>query len=222
MLSGLDWSTPLRKTHLGIHGRQFLCIALGAAAAAPLWLLSFPAGYWFIKLWAALTTGSTLGMIFGTIWQLRDPGRRAQTSGQFIALGIGGWGFLSAISLFLLAPMMRAQEEQRTLMRSLDPAQILEVWISPDGQAQRRLQDRERIAAFAALAKAAESFHPDHEGTEKRFRLTFVRRGLPPLDYEGRVPTRHLDDIVLQYRSGFALSELLIPGGRKWLEDVTR
>jgi hypothetical protein len=222
MLSGLDWATPLKKIRLAAHGRQFLSVGIGAILSAIVWHLAFPFGYWFIKLWAGLTTGATFGMMVGTIWQLRDPGRRSVTSGWFVLTGIGGWGLFACVSLILLAPMLRAQEVQRSLMRSLDPAGISEILVSAEGRGERRIQDRERIGAFIALARHAESFHPDHEGTVSRFRVTIIRRGDAPLDYQGRVPTRHLNDLALQYRAGFSLSEILIRDGRKWVEEAAR
>jgi len=205
MFSGLD---------LVVHRRLLLSIAIGAALSSLIWWLAFPMGYWFLKLWGGTTTGAFLGLILGAIWQVRDASRRSRTSGKLLVQGLVGLGIFSAVSVGMLAPMMVLQEREVLMLRTLDPARISEARLEG-----RRL-DRKKLDEFLRLAKDAEVFHPDHEGTLQRFTLTLIRQGEAPREYEGRIPTKHTNDIALQFRTGAILSEILIKGGRKWLESV--
>jgi hypothetical protein len=198
-------------------------MATGAALASLVWSLAFPIGFWFLKLWAGISTGGLLGLVLGMIWQLRDDRRRSQTSGKFLMHGMIALGLFSAVALFLMAPMMRAEQKQCFVLRSLDLSRISEARVSVQGREECRILDREKLDSFVTLAKNAEPFRPDHEGALMSFKLTLIPRGDSPLEYEGRIPTKHTDDIALQFRAGAMLkNEILIKGGRKWLEDGIR
>lgn len=208
--------------NLRVHWRLLASFAIGALLGGLIWSLVFPFGFWFMKIWAGMTTGGLVGLILGTRWQFRDADRRSRTSGKFLRQGWIGLGLGSAVSLFMLAPKMHLEQKQRSLFRSLDPARIVEVRIHAQGREERRIVDRRTLESFIALARTAEPFHPDHEGTVLSFKLVLVQQGEAPLEYAGRIPTKHTDDIALEFRTGAMLSEILIGGGRKWLEEAIR
>lgn len=220
MLRQLDWDTSLNKVNIADHWRVLLCAAVGAVPATLIWHTFFPHTFWFIKLWTGFATGATAGVFPGLWWQVRDNERRPSTSGRFAATCIFGWGALAVISVFCWMPDLHAQEKERARIRSLAVADISSISIRIDGRRFRHIQDPELFASFVACSKHAELFYPSHEGSTIKFQIVIFRNNGSSLEYDGRVPERHQDDFSLEFRGYFVSTEIIVPGGREWLDSL--
>ncbi len=219
-LQELDWQTPLKQMSLGPHWRILVGVVLGAAISVAIWGLAFPHTFWFLKLWAGFATGSVLGTLAGTSWQIRDHARRTATSGRFLLLAILGWGAFALISLFELAPQMRAEEAMRKEIRAFTSQAIKSLEVNAQGR--RIVADAASIKEFCQAANRAELFYPSHEVSTQEFEITIQLRIGNSTTYQARVPERHQGDLSLKFRGPSHWSEILLPGGRKWIEDVIR
>lgn len=122
----------------------------------------------------------------------------------------------------MLVPEFTSQEHERDEIRALSADRIRSVSVAfPDGRLHD-VSDLESITRFAALLQRAELFFPSHEGSAEEFEILIVRDDTSVLQYQARVPERHLQDISLQFRSGVVESEILVPAARAWLRDVER
>lgn len=221
MLQGLDWKTSARRSIVGDHWRILIWLAFGGITSTFIWQLCSPHTLWFDKLWAGMATGFAVGMVPGTIWQLRVRERWPNTSGWFIIIGFGGFGLFAGIALFLIAPDLHAQEQQRSFIRLLTAAEISAVWVRVDDQPTVYIIDAQQIESFADYTRRAELFYPSHEGSELEYEITVYGYDGQSWYYKGRVPERHRDDISLQFHAYFDWSEIIIPGGHQWLDSVS-
>ena len=219
-LRELDWAAPLRGPRIAKHWRLLVCQLLASIPAVGIWNEYSPHTFWFEKLWAGLATGSLVGLIPGGYWQLREPKRRGQTSGRSLVFGFVATAVFAAVAALLMKPDLDAQERQRALIRSLSAADIGELFIQIDGQTRRRVRDAASIDSLAALTQDAELFYPSHEGSKFEFDLEIHCRNGAVLEYRGRVPERHTDDISLDFRGYFGWHAIIIPGGRLWLDEA--
>jgi hypothetical protein len=222
MLRGLDWDTSARKINIADHWRLLICTLGGSTLATLIWHAFFPHTLWFTKLWTGFSTGMSAGMIPGTMWQLHADKRRSITSGWFIVMGVFGWGLFACISLILWAPDLHAQEQERSKIRSLVAADISAIFVRLDDQRTCRIEDAATIASFVHHTKEAELFYPSHEGSARRLEIAIFNRDGTSLQYDGRVPERHQNDFSLGFRGYFVWTEIIIPGGRQWLDSVCR
>ena len=158
----LDWNTPLGKVSIGAHWRLLLCVVLCSVIATFIWHACFPHTLWFTKLCTGFATGAALGMIPGTWWQLHDVERRPITSGYLVLIGIFGWGFFAGISLVFEAPDLRAQETERSRIRSLSGADISSISVHMEGRRPLKIEDADRIASFVGRAAIPELCSPSH------------------------------------------------------------
>lgn len=221
-LRELDWAAPLRGQRFAKHWRLLVCQLLLSIPAAGIWNAYSPHTFWFHKLWAGLVTGALVGLIPGGYWQLRDPKRRAQTSGRFLVFGFIATAVFAAVAALLMAPDLDSQERQRALIRSLSAADISELFIQIDDRPALSVRDAASIASLAALTRDAELFYPNHEGSKFDFRLEIHCQNGAVLEYRGRVPERHIDDISLDFHGYFGRHAIIVPGGRLWLEEANR
>ena len=221
MFRDLDWRTSSKDVNVIKHWRVALCVVVGGLVATLIWQTFFPHTFWFVKLWAGFATGATAGMFPGTWWQTRDEGRRRVTSGKFIAIGTSAWGLFALIAIFLIAPELQAQESERFLIRSLTASDISFIEVSVDGGSTMRIQDATPIASFVAHSKQAELFYPSHEGSQIELQIVIHRKNESLLKYDCRVPEHHGSDLSLRIRGYFFESEIIVPGGRSWLDSLS-
>lgn len=218
----LDWKTRAGAVTIKEHWRLLLCVVFLAAGSTLLWHAFFPHTFWFEKLWLGLVSGGTVGIVVGTVWQVRDASRRPQTSGRFIVTAFLAWSFMSVVGFLLMVPGFVRQEHQRGELRALDGVHIRSVTVAfPDGRLHE-VRDPELIARFAGLLRAAELFYPSHERSAEEFEVLIVRDDSSVLEYPARVPERHPQDFSLEFRGGVGESEILIPAAREWLREVER
>lgn len=221
-LRELDRAAPLRGLRIANHWRLLVCQLLVSIAAAAIWNAYSPHTFWPFKLWMGFASGSLVAMLPGSYWQLREPKRRSQTSVRFLAFNFAMSAVLLAVAALLMAPDLDAQERQRALIRSLSAADISELFIQIEGKPRRHVRDAASIAALAALTHDAELFYPNHERSKFEFRLEIHCRNGVVLEYRGRVPERHTDDISLAFHGYFGWHEIIIPGERLWLDEAGR
>jgi hypothetical protein len=221
-LRELDWAVPLRESKYGAHWRLFVCPLLLSIPATAIWHAYSAHTFPFLKLWLGLVTGALLGLIPGVYWQLKEPKRRGRTSGRFLAFGFAVNAICAGVAFFLMAPDLDSQERERALIRSLSAADISELFIQIDDAPGRFVQDAACITSLTALTRRAELFYPSHEGSKFEFQIEFHCRNGAVLEYRGRVPERHTNDISLDFHGYFGWHEIIIPGGRLWLDEVPR
>ena len=80
--------------------------------------------------------------------------------------------------------------------------------------------DVEVVEGFCQLVRKAELFYPSHEGSTKEIELSLILSNGEKLDFPSRVPERHRNDLSLQYRGPSNWNEIIIPGGRRWIESA--
>ncbi len=221
MFQGLDWETSARSCNVGGHWRMLLCVVLGGIISLFIWQLCWPHTLWFTKFCAGMTTGFAVGMVPGTIWQLRVRERWPATSGWFIVMGFGGCGLFAGFALIFVAPDLHAQEQQRGFIRSLTAAEISDVWVYVENNPGVHITDAQQIESFADHTRRAELFYPSHEGSYLEFEVTISGDDGQSWYYKGRVPERHRDDISLHFYGYFGWSEVIVPGGRQWLDSAS-
>lgn len=219
-LRELDWARSPWKPKIGAHWRLIVCQTLVSIAAAAIWNAHSPHTFPFLKLWMGFATSSLGAMIPGVYWQLRDPKRRSQTSGRFLALSFVISAVCLAVAFFLIAPDLDAQERERALVRSLTASDISELSIRIEDEPGRRIRNAASISSLTALTRSAELFYPSHEGSKFEFQIEIHCRNGAVLEYRGRVPERHTNDISLDFHGYFGWHEIIIPGGRGWLDEV--
>ena len=221
LFRGLDWETPVSRIKFADHWRLWVCVGLGAVLATSLWNLFFPHTFWFFKLWTGFATGGVVAMIPGTFWQLRDENRSGTTSGRLIVLASSVWGTFAVLSLFFWGPQLYGEEQERSLLRTLAENDLAAISVRfPDGRFQR-VKDAPSISSFVALSKRAELFYPSQEASAFEFQMTIDRTDGTSLTYSGRVPERHSEDISLSFRAHVAWTEIIVPGGRRWLDQFS-
>ncbi|MEZ6193768.1 MAG: hypothetical protein R3C45_21200 [Phycisphaerales bacterium] len=221
MLQALDWKTSARKSRMGDHWRILIWLVLGGITSTLTWHLCSPHTLWLEKLWAGMATGFAAGMVPGTIWQLRVSERWPSTSGWFIIMGFGGFGLFATIALLLIAPDLHAQEQQRVFIRSLNAEQISGISVTVDHHPTVQIIDARQIESFTNHTRHAELFYPSHEGSNLEFEITITGNDGQSWYYKGRIPERHGDDISFDFYGYLGWSEVIIPGGRQWLDSVS-
>jgi len=216
----LDWTTPSKSAKW--PWRVSVCVLLSIGVATTFLHLLFPDTLWFIKFWIGLAVGTFIGMIPGVTWQLLDERRRPSTSGLLLRSLLLGTGLFSCISLFLLVPDLHGQEAERSRIRSLTAQDVAAISVTGEHGRVWRVRNPDSIAMFVSAAKQAELFYPSHESSITEFHLSVELVDGSSLDFEGRIPERHANDVSLSFRGYFAITELLLPGGRQWLDSVAR
>jgi len=219
MFRELEWGWS-NKFKMRDHWRILLCVVVGTLASTLIWNVLFPHTEGFAKLWAGFATGASVGMILGTCWQLSDNRRRPITSGRSLVIAIFFCCLFAGFSILLMAPEMDAQEEELTRIRSLGTGDILAISVRIKGRRSRHIEDPELIESFVAHSNRAGLFFPSHEGSTVEFQITIHRTDGAPLRYDGRVPECHQDDFSLSFRGRFVWSEVVLPGGRQWLDSA--
>jgi hypothetical protein len=217
-----DDQQPTRAKPVDVpqYWRIALCVLGGAIVATALWQALFPHTMWFKKLWAGSVTGGVVGMLPGMGWQWRNKDRRAATSWWILVIAFLCWGAFAVISVIDLAPQMKAEEAQRTRIRSLLTQDIVAIEISSAGQ-KRRLDDDAAIRSFVRLARNANLFYPSHEGSVQEYELQLVFHDGKTVAYRARVPQRHRDGPSLGFRGPSHWAEVIVPNGGHWAERVT-
>jgi hypothetical protein len=119
MLRQIDWKTSARQASFKGHWRALLCALIGGVVATVVRGALYPHTFGFLRLWMGLSTGGSVGMMTGALWQLSAVERRASTSGWFVVSCILAWGAFGALSIFVLAPDLAAQERERAMFREL-------------------------------------------------------------------------------------------------------
>jgi len=218
MLRDLDWQTSIKETDLAGHWRAVLCTLGGAALAIFTWSSLYPHALGFELLWAGFATGSAMGMILGSVWQLWSLSRRQKTSGRLLAAGILGWGAFAVIALFILLPVLSEQEHERSIIRALDVRDISSVSVHVNGRKIRRIEDQKVLALLVGDTKHAELFYPSHEACLTEFTIGIVHKNGDEMDFKGCILERHPNDVSLTFQTDFSIGEILIPNGRSWLE----
>ncbi|WFB37492.1 hypothetical protein P3T73_06935 [Kiritimatiellota bacterium B12222] len=219
MIRELDWKTPLKSMNMGNHWRIWLGILIFVSLSTAVWHSLYPNTMWFLKLWTGFATGSVLGTFAGVYWQVRVSTRRCQTSGKFLLIAFLGWGAFAVISLVIFAPQMRAEETIRSEMRSLTPQTVLSIEVS-DSASRNLVSDRKHIEQFCRVASQAELFYPSHEGSVLEYEITIFLRGGQVRPFRARVPERHQRDLSLGFSGPSHRTEILLPGGGKWIESM--
>ncbi|MEO7326726.1 MAG: hypothetical protein ABIW82_18040 [Dokdonella sp.] len=189
--------------------------------ATAIWRVLFPHGFWFVELWVGAATGGLAGLLAGSVWQLSNSKRRPDTSGRFILTAFLALGSFSAVSVFLLGPDIRAQESERSKIRSLVASEIVSISVHVHGKSQYDVDGKQSISSFVGLAREAELFFPSHEGSSIQLTLTVHLKDGSAFGYKCRVPERHQNDLALGFVGYFAQDEILIPGGASWLSEVS-
>ena len=218
LLSELDWRTPVGKANISRDWRLSLCILIGAVAAVMFWNAQFPDTFWFEKFWTGLATGSTIGAVLGFFWQVRVPDRRRQTSGWFLVCLVLSGSAFSSVALLGMAPDMWAQETELAKIRTLDQRGLSMVTVH---QRRGKFSDAKSavaLSSFLDLTRRADLFYPSHETCTMDFELIMSFKDSAPLSYSGCVPERHVDDFKLKFQAQFSLRDIIVPGGRAWLD----
>jgi len=211
-VSQLDWHTSSSKADFRTHWRLHVVAALGAVVAICVFRLFYPNTLWFLVLWCGLATGSAVGLIPGTLWQLASRDRVSTTSGRFILTAALGWGAFSLVALLVLGPMLKAQETGRTAFRAFAAERV--VAIEARGRcAKARLTDDSKIRELLRRVATSELFYPSHEGAASEMTLSFILPNGKAVEYPAEVPERHLDDISVTVGAG----EMLVQGARSLL-----
>ncbi len=215
----LDWDTPVKRVPLGNHWRILVCIMGFSVMTITFWHLSFPHTMWFLKLWCGFSTGSLLGIITGAFWQCREPARIRLTSGKFLLSGLLCFGTFTGVSLCVFAPQMRSEERVRREIRSVSPEALTSIYL--DSHSVRwAITQEDLLRQFCEITEDAELFFSSHEMSAEELEISFHFRDKRIRNFHARVPSRHPQDLALQMQSGFALSEILLPGGWTWIESV--
>jgi hypothetical protein len=213
VLSELAW-----QTHWRIKG----CTLAGGILAVLAWRSFFPNAFWFVWLWAGITSGAFAGFLIGALWQVGAAERRRYTSGRVLAsIGLP-LALLAAASFFFLGPDLLSQETKLAQVRALSAEQVSSIVVVAPTQAPRIIQSKAAIASFASLAKHAELFYPSHEGSALEFEITVHLKSGGAVSFHARVPERHQEDVGLQFHGYVSWSEIIIPGGRAWLREVSQ
>jgi hypothetical protein len=158
-------------------------------------------------------------MMTGALWQLSAVERRASTSGWFVVSCILAWGAFGALSIFVLAPDLAAQERERAMFRELSEGGLSAISLQVCGHDSRHIENPEALRLFVEQARGADLFYPSHEGCEIEFRIVLVRRNGEEIHYDGCVPERHQSDITLSFPAHISMRQIIVPGGRVWLEQ---
>jgi hypothetical protein len=215
----LDWKTPVKSINMGHHWRIWLGILVFSVVSTAVWQALFPNTLWFLKLWTGFATGSVLGTFAGVCWQFRDRTRRALTSGKFLLMAFPCWGFFAVISLVMLAPQMLAEEAFRGDMRSLTTQNVISIKVTNE-TSRIVITDDKIIEQFCNAASKAELFYPSHEGSIEEYEISLSLRDNQIRKFRARVPERHHNDLSLDFRGPSHWTEILLPGGRTWLESA--
>lgn len=216
----LDWTTSSRQTRLKPHWRISLCVLLGIVASTLVWFSRTPHAFWFFILWVSLATGSFAGLIPGVVWQLSRRERWPETSGRFIVTSFLSGAVMSAVAVLLLAPALHNEEQLRQQFRSLSESDISSMIIDVSGRHFLKAEGAEAISAFASAAREATLLYRSHEAGRSHFVLRIEFKYGTSIACEGDVPERHVLDIALKCGGALA-GEVLIPSGRKWLDEAT-
>jgi hypothetical protein len=219
MIRELNWNSRVKDASLLRHWRVSACAAAGAFIAIAVWHALFPHCFWFIKLWAGVVTGSFVGTVAGTIWQLWNPERRLKTSGRFLVASVVSGAVFATVSICMLLPDFQAQESERAKIRSLVANDITSISVSVLRDSSYVVENGNAIASFVNLARDAELFFPSHESSKTELQLVIHFKNGAAIGYKGRIPERHPSDLALEFRGYFALDEIIVPGGAGWLGD---
>ena len=227
MLRELDWKKPLEPNDFKQWEQLWRIWAVALASglvSTAVWHALFPHAFWLHKLWAGLATGSVPGMLTGLCWHCRDRVRRIHTSGRFVSFLVFAWGGFAVFALVAFPPFLGSGERLRGEMRSLARADILALHLQTGGRTEV-ITEADMIERFCQLARAAELFYPNHEGSIAEYELTILYQDERRPVFRARVPERHRGDLALRFRGGggvsyFMVAPVRLPGGREWIDDV--
>jgi len=220
VLKELDWKPRAGAARFEHHWRVLSCMALGAVSSTFLLYRLAPHSFWFMILWAGGTTGSVLGLLLGLPWQLQKKTRWATTSGRFILNALHGLGAMALLAAFLLWPGLQDEEALRQTFRSLASRQVAAIDLDIAGRHFRYDGGAHATTNFIAAARASELFYRSHEISIIDFAITLHFGSGAAIACEGSVPEGHTADLALKCPGSLA-GEVLIPGGRKWLDEST-
>ncbi len=219
IIQGLDWKTPLKSVNLATHWRIGLGILAFASLSTVIWHFLYPNTLWFLKLWTGFATGSVMGALAGVCWQFRDPNRQEKTSGWFLLTAFSVWGAFAVISIVILAPQMRTEESIRSEIRFMTSPDILSIVVNYSTP-REVTADKRHIEQLCMTANNAELFYPSHEGSLQEYGLTFFLRDGQVKHFQARIPERHPNDLSLGFSGPSHWAEIILPGGRKWIESI--
>jgi hypothetical protein len=189
------------------------------AVSTAAWYARTPHAFWFLILWIGMTTGSVVGLLPGIIWQLRNRERRPETSGRFIVTSFSAWGLMALVAVLMLAPTLYNEELLRQEFRSLAESEILSIDVDIRGRHLHKTEGTEAISAFVSAARDATLLYRSHEVGLNEFTLTVHFKAGTAVSCEGDVPERHANDVALKCTGALA-GEVLIPGGKSWLDET--
>src|SRR5580765_1715097 len=215
----LDWTMQSKRVSSKSHWRIFVCTLVAVIVSTFAWFVRTPHAFWFMILWVGLATGSFVGLLSGSAWQLYNRKRWPQTSGCFIVASFFAAGIMAAVAVALLAPALNNEELLRQQFRSLTASDISAIDIDIKWGHLHETEGARLISMFISAARAATLFYPSHEGSIAEFSFTMHFKNGTSVSCEGDVPERHADDVTLKCPGALA-GRVLIPSGRKWLDET--
>jgi hypothetical protein len=219
MFRELDWKQSPKRAKIRDHWRVLLPALVGAAAAIAVCNTTFPDTLWFEKFWLGAVIGLSVGAILGLIWQTRDAVRRQKTSAWFLISCVFGWGAFALVAIFDMVPDMKSQELERDKVRNLDSVNISRISITRDNKKLPGIESGEALSAFATLTKQAKLYYPSHESCSEDFEITIYLKTGSSLNYRGCVPAKHTDDFTITFQAYSSIREIIVPNGRRWIND---
>jgi hypothetical protein len=210
-LAELDWKTSTRNARLEAHWRFLLCMLLGTIPCTLIWHRAYPDVFGFGIFWAGFATGFAVGAIPGLIWQLRSRARRQLTSGNLVIGGTMAWMFFATCAIVVMAHFFKAQEDHLSEFRALANGSVTAVTIS--GYRSGIVSDQAAIHELMRLVAVSELLYRSHESSSEVLKIHF-HYGSESIDFAASVPNLHQEDVAVRVES----AEILIGGGRKWLD----
>jgi len=212
MLHNLDWTTSARAADLTQHRRFLQSQAVATVLSLMAWWGIYPNTFWFIKLWAAITTGIFIGSVLGSIWQLGNAARVPATSGRLLVSTIAGSGLMAGLSMVMFRPAFHAEELALAHVRALSKSSIRSITVCSASATCRDIS-REQMSAFLRQTQSAILFYRSHEASSQEFRIELHFADGSTEGFSAAIPERHPADVALDC-DGCLAGEVLIPGAR--------
>lgn len=210
MLHDLDWTTSARAADRTKHRRFLWPQVVATVLSLLLWWSLYPNTFWFIKLWAAIATGTFVGGVLGSIWQLANSARFPTTSGRLLVSAIAGSGLMAILSIVVFRPALLAEELALAHVRDLSNGSIRSITVCSASLPCRDMS-REQVSAFLRQTQAAILFYRSHEASSQEFHMDLHFSDGRTEGFNAAIPERHPADIALDCE-GCLAGEVLIPG----------
>ncbi|MDY7009911.1 MAG: hypothetical protein SVV80_04075 [Planctomycetota bacterium] len=180
--------------------------------------LMFPGGYWFDRFWAGGALGAVPAFTVAFWWRHRATRGKFRPTLMFLVCNFLLVGSLPVWALTIVVPNLSLEKRGTDLVRSLADREIMEVVMVCHTGEPIRIIKRGPLLSLRKLLRGARPWHPNHEVDREEFRL--LRIIFPDgtfVEYTADVPTRHVDDISIDYGDWPRQQHILIPGMRKWV-----